>query len=57
MKCVYCEKEIDPVKEDYEPFGIDGDFIHKECKPNIEKAMDKIANMSDKEFAEWIRGM
>ena len=52
MKCCHCHKEING--EDYELFGMDGDFIHKKCKPAIEKEMDKIVNFSNEEFKNWL---
>ncbi|MBO8161085.1 MAG: hypothetical protein H0Z24_05565 [Thermosipho sp. (in: Bacteria)] len=54
MKCVYCGKEIKQFSEDYELFGCDGDFIHTKCRPKIEKEMDRVLKMTDKEFYEWI---
>lgn len=54
MKCTYCRKEINEYKEEYELFGCDGDFIHKKCKPLINKEMDRLATMSNKEFYSWM---
>lgn len=56
MKCCVCNKEIKP-GEKYKPFGCDGNFIHSDCKPILEKGMEIIKNMSDEEFANWIQGM
>ena len=54
MKCTFCKQEINTYKEKYELFGLDGDFIHKDCRSKIEKEMDKLANMSDNEFYGWM---
>lgn len=54
MKCTFCHKQINIVREKYELFGMDGDFIHKDCKPKIKEEMDKVANMSDSEFYNWM---
>ena len=54
-KCFVCGKEV-KYDEDSELFGCDGDRIHKRCKPNLNKAYDRINNMSDMEFSDYIRG-
>lgn len=54
MNCCHCNKEIKEHSEEYELFGCDGDFIHKKCRPEINKEMDRLGNMSDKEFYKWM---
>ena len=53
--CFVCDK---PVKEDDEFIwhGLDGDKIHKRCKKDLQKAYDRINNMSDEEFGRYLRG-
>ena len=53
--CFVCDK---PVKDtdDFEWFGLDGDKIHKRCKPFVEKKMDKINYMNDEEFHKYLMG-
>lgn len=45
-KCFVCEKEVKD-NEEFEWFGLDGDKIHKKCKPNVEKKMGIINNMTE----------
>lgn len=56
MICSHCNKEINTYSESYELFGMDGDFIHTGCREGITKQMDKIANMSDDEFYNYVIG-
>ena len=53
--CFVCGK---PVTEDdeFEWFGLDGDKIHKKCKPNVDEAWDFINNMTDEEFEKYLLG-
>ena len=53
--CFVCGK---PVTEDdeFEWFGLDGDKIHKKCKPNLDDACEFINNMTDKEFEKYLLG-
>lgn len=53
--CFVCEKEVKD-DEDFEWFGLDGSKIHTKCKPNIEKKMNFIDNMSDQEFSDYLTG-
>lgn len=53
--CFVCGKVVTE-DDDYEWFGMDGDKIHKKCKPNLNKAMDTVNNMSDAEFAKYLLG-
>ena len=52
MICFVCGQIVDE-EDDYEWFGLDGDKIHKRCKPNLNKAKDLINNMTDEQFSEW----
>ncbi len=52
-KCIYCGKEIE-YNEPYEWFGMDGDYIHKKCKKGMNKEMDDLANMDNKEFYKFM---
>ena len=54
-KCFVCEKEVKD-NEEFDWFGLDGDKIHKKCKPNVEKKIEIIDNMSDKEFGDYLTG-
>ena len=45
-KCFVCEKEVKD-NEEFEWFGLDGDKIHKKCKPNVEKKIEIIDNMPE----------
>jgi len=53
--CFVCDKVITE-DEPHEPFGLDGDFIHVNCKPHLDDAYDRINNMSDDEFIKYILG-
>lgn len=53
MICFVCGQTVNEYG-DYEWFGMDGDKIHKKCKPNLNKATDLINNMSDEQFSQWI---
>ena len=53
--CFVCGRQVTE-DDDYEWFGCDGDRIHKKCKPNLEKAYDRINNMSDSEFRKYLLG-
>ena len=57
MKCVCCKREIKEWECKHENFGCDGDFIHKECRPIMNKKMDNLANMSDNQFYNWMIGV
>lgn len=57
MECCVCNKEIHPYSEEYEPFGCDGEFIHKHCWPAMRKFMARIDNMTNAEFEDWMRGI
>lgn len=52
-KCSFCCKTITDYDE-AELFGLDGDFIHKKCKPEIEKEMDGVVKISNKQFYDWM---
>ena len=54
MTCIHCDKEIKTYCEKYESFGLDGDFIHVDCKDEHIKKFDKIMDMDDKEFYEYM---
>lgn len=53
MKCFICKKQIQPF-EKYEIYGLDGDFIHLDCKPKMEELIKCINNMTDEEFIRWL---
>lgn len=53
-KCVCCKQEIKLCQGKHELFGCDGDFIHKECRSTMNKRMNNLANMSDKQFYNWM---
>lgn len=55
MTCFVCGKTITD-DDERELFGMDGDFIHKKCAPNVNKAMEVINNMTDEEFERWLLG-
>ena len=55
MKCIICGNEIED-GEDRMLFGVDGDFMHKRCQSKWEKFMDRINNMSDAEFDNYLLG-
>lgn len=57
MRCFVCDEVIDIDIDDVTPFGYDGDFIHTKCKKNVNKAKDRLNNMSDKEFADYLQGV
>lgn len=42
--------------DEFEWFGLDGDKIHKKCKPNLDDACDFINNMTDEEFEKYLLG-
>lgn len=54
--CSHCGKEIG-LTEPSEVHTMDGDFIHIACKKAYAEKMDRICNMSDKEFTDYIGGM
>lgn len=56
MKCIYCDKKI-KYDEPHRPLGLDGDFIHTECIPKWEKQCERINNMTDSEFKDWLVGV
>lgn len=53
IECSMCGEEIKH-NEEYEIFGLDGDFIHKKCRAKANEEMDTIANMNDEEFYKWM---
>lgn len=56
-KCVHCQEKIDPEWDnpsEFESIGYDGDFIHKRCKEPYQKKMERVINMSDAEFMNWL---
>lgn len=53
MKCFICKKQIQS-SEEYEIYGLDGDFIHLDCKPKMEELIKRINEMSDEEFIGWL---
>lgn len=53
--CFVCGKEVTK-NDEFEWFGCDGDKIHKSCECNLEKAYDRVNNMSDKEFVNYLLG-
>lgn len=54
MKCTYCNKEINMLQEKCSWYGLDGDFIHDNCKKAQDDKVDKICKMSDEEFESYI---
>lgn len=56
MKCIMCNKKINPFDEKYEILGCDGDFIHTGCKKSWEDQCTRINNMTDTEFTMWLSG-
>lgn len=53
--CCICGKEVKDTDE-FVWFGVDGDKIHKKCEVNKDKFYDKINNMTDKEFKDYLLG-
>ena len=53
--CFVCG-EVVTKDDEYVWFGYDGDKIHKKCEKNIEKACDRINNMTDEEFEKYLLG-
>lgn len=53
MICFICGNTISD-EEQKELFGFDGDFIHKKCAKNKDKAIDVINNMTDEQFEKWL---
>lgn len=54
-KCFVCGKEVKD-NDKFEWHGCDGDKIHADCKPYLNRAYDSINNMNDIEFSKYIRG-
>lgn len=52
MKCFKCGKEVK--SEDLEWFGLDGDPIHKQCRPSIDREIHKISKMNESDFTNYI---
>jgi hypothetical protein len=52
-KCFVCGKQVTE-KDEFIWFGLDGEKIHKNCEKNVQKAFDKINNMTDDEFSEYL---
>ena len=53
--CCICGKEVKDTDE-FVWFGLDGDKIHKKCEVNKDKFYDKINNMTDEEFKDYLLG-
>lgn len=53
MNCSVCGNKIEE-GEDMLLLGMDGDFMHKRCQPMWEKIKDRINNMSDVEFYNYL---
>ena len=45
MKCLFCDKEI--LETDLAWWGMDGDPIHKECVPKMERSMGDISQSKE----------
>ena len=56
MKCIQCGEEINEIKDKYKLLTIDGDFIHIACEKDWNKDIDRINNMTDKEFESYMTG-
>ena len=56
MECIVCGNRIGE-GEDMMLLGADGDFMHKKCQPMWERFKDRINNMSDAEFNEYLLGL
>lgn len=54
VKCHICKKR--KIIYEMELLGVDGDFICKDgnCKEKYERLINRINNMSDKEFKIWM---
>lgn len=55
ITCFVCGKIVKD-SDEYEWIGYDGDKIHKKCKPNMNKAYDRINRMNDSGFAKYMKG-
>ena len=55
MKCIVCGNRIED-GEDRMLVGMDGDFMHKRCQAKWERFKDRINNMSDAEFHDYLLG-
>lgn len=53
--CFVCDKPV-LEGEEFIWHGCDGDKIHKRCEENLQKAYDRINNMSDEEFSRYLLG-
>ena len=53
--CIVCGRKIHN-NEESELYGCDGDRIHKSCISDLQKVYDKINNMSDTDFHNFITG-
>ena len=51
--CFVCNKEI-KANDHRVLFGLDGDFIHKECEFKKDDVMEKINNMTTKQFIAYM---
>ena len=51
-KCLICNKSIG--LDDWLWHGLDGDKIHKKCKKNEQTFYNKINNMTNEEFSNWL---
>lgn len=55
MKCSYCKKEIEFWHGEYILWGCDGDFVcNQKCYDAMREEMNKVCNMSNKEFYDWM---
>lgn len=55
-KCFVCGKQVTE-NDEFIWFGLDGEKIHKNCEKNIQKACDRIDNMTDEEFSGYLLGL
>lgn len=53
MNCAVCGNKIEE-GEDAVLLGVDGDFMHKRCQSMWEEYKDRINNMSDAEFYNYL---
>lgn len=53
--CFVCNEKVNDI-DDFIWVGYDGDRIHKKCEPHLQKTYDKINNMSDEEFKDYLLG-
>lgn len=53
--CFVCEDLITE-DDEFNWFGLDGGKIHKRCEKDLQKAYDRINNMTDEEFKQYLLG-